>query len=356
VFVVTPKVYTESRLFEVDSGNISVIRFSYPSGGRQLIQTSSIPVAAMMVYLVNALLTSYRIARRHPFVLIHVHWVIPMGLVGECLGRAFGIPVLVHAMGSDIHTYAIRNRMLAALTRHVLRHADSTAAVSRDLEERMHMLAPGLPPVHVIPNGIDIEAFRTGDRRDARKKLELPEEATYLLFVGGLVPIKGIDLLKEALSPLLRERPDLRLIVAGDGPLRSDLESWAGRTAPGRIHLLGGIPHERMPTVYRAADVFILPSRNEGLPNALLEAMASGLPCVASPVGDVPRVIRHGRNGLLVRTRDASGLREQVQRVLDAPQEAASLATRALESVQAYSEEISFDRVIRLYETLGKYR
>ncbi|MBI4776231.1 MAG: glycosyltransferase [Deltaproteobacteria bacterium] len=356
VFVVTPKVYPESRLFEIDSGNIGVFRFPYPSGGRQLIQTSSVPVAAMVIYLANALLMSYRVARKHPFVLIHVHWVIPMGLVGECLSRALGIPMLVHAMGSDIHTYAIRNRILAALTRHVLRHTDAAAAVSRDLDDRMNALAPGLPPAHVIPNGIDVQAFRPGDRHDARKKLGLPVEATYLLFVGGLIPVKGIDLLQQALSPLLRERPDLRLIMAGDGPLRSEVETWAGRTAPGRVHLLGGVAHESMPTVYRAANVFILPSRNEGLPNALLEAMASGLPCVASPVGDIPRVIRHGGNGLLMGSQDASELRKQVLRVLDDRIEAAHLADRAFESVQAFSEQISFDRVVRLYETLGKRR
>ena len=354
VFVVTPRVYPESRLFELDSKNVSVFRFPYPSGGRQLIQTPSVPIAAMIVYLANALLTSYRIARKYPCTLIHVHWVIPMGLVGECLGRMLGIPVLVHAMGSDIHTYAVRNPALKLLTRQVLRHVDGTAAVSRDLAERMDRLAPGLPRVHVIPNGIDIETFRPGNRYDAREELGLPKESTYLLFVGGLIPVKGIAYLREALSPLLQDRPGLRLLLAGDGPLRPELESWARRTAPAQVHFLGGVPHERMPTVYRAADGFVLPSQNEGLPNALLEAMASGLPCVASPVGDIPRVIRHGRNGLLLQAQDALELRKQVLRMLDDPDEAASLASHAFESAQAFSEQVSFDRVIQLYETLGK--
>ena len=167
-------------------------------------------------------------------------------------------------MGSDIHTYAIRNPALKFLTRHVLRHADVTAAVSQDLAKRMNRLAPGLSGVHVIPNGIDIEAFRPGNRHHAREELGLAKESTYLLFVGGLIPVKGIAHLQEALSPLLRERPGLRLLVAGEGPLRTELESWAGRTAPGRVHLLGGVPHENMPTLYRAADGFLLPSQNEG--------------------------------------------------------------------------------------------
>jgi glycosyltransferase involved in cell wall biosynthesis len=111
------------------------------------------------------------------------------------------------------------------------------------------------------------------------------------LFVGRLVPVKGLDVLLDACAELARSGGRFRLCLVGDGPLRGSLEQRAGRLGlGGKVQFCGPRPHGQLPDWFRAADLFVLPSRSEGLPSVLLEATACGTPFVASRVGGIPEV------------------------------------------------------------------
>lgn len=173
---------------------------------------------------------------------------------------------------------------------------------------RSHRLDPAR--VHVVPNGVDASVFRPRPREETRAALDLPEGFLFVC-AGRIGRDKGIHHALNALA-LVRERlPDVRLLIVGDGPERGALERQAwdlGMT--GRVIFAGAQMPDRMPAYIAAADAFLFPTElNEALPLVLLQAMACGLPVVASRIGAIPEVVdRPGKNGLLVPPGDAQAL------------------------------------------------
>ncbi len=184
--------------------------------------------------------------------------------------------------------------------------------------------------VEVIVNGIDVERFAGGDGRAARERLGLRGEETLVGAVGTIREVKGQRVLLEAMVPLLRERPGLRLVLAGDRSSRyaAALVEAAREAGVGDRVLLPG-PVAGVPDLLAALDVFVLPSLSEGMSNALLEAMAAGRPIVATRVGGNAEALAGGKAGVLVPAGDAGALRAAIRELLEDPGRAAALATRA---------------------------
>lgn len=152
---------------------------------------------------------------------------------------------------------------------------------------------PDAPLLHVIHNGVSLTEL--GDRQALRRELQIPDGQFAVACVGRLVPVKRH---RDAIAAIPRCHASVTLHLIGDGPLRGELEAQASATAPGRV-----IFHGETTEVQRllaAFDAFLMPSESEGFPNALLEAMAAGLPCVATRAGGIPEILEDGRNGLLV--------------------------------------------------------
>jgi glycosyltransferase involved in cell wall biosynthesis len=193
--------------------------------------------------------------------------------------------------------------------------ADAFIANSQGLRDEL--VGAGFPAGRIlqIPNGVDVDRFRpASDVARTRRALQLPP-GPLVVFAGRLDPQKGLNTLIAAVEPLLRATPELRVLLLGDGPQRAALDAQIRDGGLGDRVLLGGLVEDVAPYL-RAADVFVLPSVGEGMPNALLEAMAAGLPCVASGIGGCTDVITDGRNGLLVPPQDSRALRQALARLL----------------------------------------
>jgi glycosyltransferase involved in cell wall biosynthesis len=163
--------------------------------------------------------------------------------------------------------------------------------------------------VTMIPLGLDLQALLTATAEPSRLRddLGIPSGHIVFGFVGRFVPIKDLVTLVHAFASVVAVVPNARLLMVGDGPMRAEIETAAERAGIAtRLHFSGWI--EDLVSVYGAMDVCVLPSLNEGTPVALIEAMASGKPVVATAVGGVPDVIDDGRTGLLVPARNASAL------------------------------------------------
>lgn len=181
----------------------------------------------------------------------------------------------------------------------------------------------------VIPNGIALERFGPDPARAARIREELGAAGAFVVgTVGRAAPEKDQALLVRAMAPLLR--PDVRLVLAGDGPSLPALrELVASLGVAGFVHLLGA--RTDVPDVLRALDLFVLTSRTEGLPLVIPEAMATGLPVVATRVGGVPDVIEEGATGHLVPSGDVDALRARIGALRDDPAARRALGARARE-------------------------
>jgi glycosyltransferase involved in cell wall biosynthesis len=188
--------------------------------------------------------------------------------------------------------------------------------------------------IHYIPNFIDPEIFhpaRPGEKDRLKDRLGYSEK-TLVLYAGRLVARKGIGYLLEAWRDVSPEFPDSRLLLLGDGPLRQSLEAASFRLGiAGTARFAGRV--DNVPEYLRAADLFVLPSLQEGLPNALLEAMASGAPVVATRIGGVTDVVEPDRTAILVEPGDPGKLAKGLGEMLGNPSFRIGLADAALQRI-----------------------
>ena len=254
-------------------------------------------------------------------------WAYPDGWAAVRLARRHGLPVVVLVHGSDVRRmdeFPARARG----TREALRSADGVIAVSADLAARVVALGAEPDRVATILDGVDRSLFHPGDRDAARRGVGFDDGRRHLLFIGNLLPVKGVDVLLQACQALAAQRDDWCLHLVGDGAERARLEAQAQSLGlSGRVRFHGSRAHAELPAWLRAADLFVLPSRSEGIPNVLLEASACGTPYVASDVGGIPEIASLGA-GILVPPEQPAALAEAIGRGLDAPPPAPATGPR----------------------------
>lgn len=231
--------------------------------------------------------------------IVFAPWAYPDGWAAARLARAHGLPVVIQVHGSDIRQLdAFASRQGG--TRQALQQADGIIAVSADLARRVVALGADPESVRVILDGVDKAVFHPGDRAASQRRLGLATHKRHLLFVGNLVEVKGIDVLLQACALLPDAAHDWHLQLVGEGPLQQQLMRMAAHLGiADRVSFHGSIPHDRLPDWFRAADLFVLPSRSEGVPNVLLEASACATPWIASDVGGIPEIAALGASRLV---------------------------------------------------------
>jgi glycosyltransferase involved in cell wall biosynthesis len=230
---------------------------------------------------------------------------------------------------------------------------ESVICVSEDLRQRC--LACGVPPDRcvLIENGIDtVEFSRQLSAEEARRRVGVTPGRLVIGAVGRLSAEKGFDVLIRSADQLMREGLDAELLIVGEGDEKSALRTLIAELGRAdRIRLLGYRSDTR--ELYQAMDVFALSSFREGLPNVLLEAMALEVPVVATRVAGIPRLIRHGQNGLLVEPGDGTGLADAIATLLRNPGQRTKLGRAGRQTIEAdYSFQTRMDRIRALYDRL----
>lgn len=285
---------------------------------------------------------------------LHAHWVVPSGAPAALVSVLTGTPLVVSLHGSDVFL-AERSRTAGWAARRTFRRASAVTACSRDLARRAEALGADPDDLHVIPYGADMTRFRPegdGDGRGVREALGLASDADVVLAVGRLVAKKGFVHLVDAVGTLTGESRDVHLVFAGSGGGESALRHQArAKDVRDRVHFLGSVARPRMPALYGEATVLAVPSVDacgnvDGLPNVLLEGLASGLPVVASRIAGIPDVVRHGENGLLAEPGDPEDLAGTLGRVLDDASLRDRLARTARRDVE---EELNWSAVTDRY-------
>ena len=226
--------------------------------------------------------------RKGGYNLIDAHFAYPDGHAAVRLGRWLGLPVTVTLRGTEVPQS--RNPRLVPKLREVFRDADKIIAVSDSLLKLALSLGLVEERGQVVGNGVDSQRFTPVPRQDARDRFHLPEIGKALITVGGLVERKGFHRVIACMPELLKFHPDLHYLVVGGASPEGDMsqalkDQAAALSVADRVHFLGPIPPDDLKWPLSAADVFVLSTSNEGWANVLLEAMACGLPVVATDVG-----------------------------------------------------------------------
>jgi glycosyltransferase involved in cell wall biosynthesis len=243
------------------------------------------------------------------------YWAHPDGEAAVGVARFLRVPGVVMVGGTDVLLLTEGRRRRDCILK-VLREADAVVTSSADLKAKLVDFGIGADKVHVNYRGLDISLFFPGNKEEARKSLGVPLDARILIWVGRMVPVKGLDVLVDACRRLFIRGPNFRLYLVGDGPLRKVLTLECRRRGLSEIvTFVGSQPHNQLPDWYRAADLTVLPSRSEGLPNVLRESLACGTPFVASRVGGIPEIAEEPAN-LLVPPNNPQSLAEAIRQKL----------------------------------------
>jgi glycosyltransferase involved in cell wall biosynthesis len=262
-------------------------------------------------------------------------------IAGRLAGKAARVPLIVSGIRVAEKRGSLRLWVDRATDRMVSRHL----CVSQDVAA-FSAARGGLPirKIQVIPNGVDASVFADAQPADLGQ-FGIPPGSRTVLFVGRLDPQKGPFVLMAAARELLPRHGDLQVLLVGDGPLGENLRKWiAKENFSDRIHLTGR--RSDVPSLMRAAEIFVLPSLWEGLPNVVLEAMAAGIPVVASRVEGISDLVSDDQTGLVVPPNSAPDLVEAINRLLADPQHASQMGHRAQQIVR---KEFAWGTVVESY-------
>ena len=292
------------------------------------------------------------------YELVHSHYWLSV-LAGERLASDWGVPHLAmfHTLGEvklrarpSEREPAERLEAERCLVRSVDRIVSATQQ-ERQLLRQVFRVDPRR--IAVIPLGVDLEQFQPRDREAARATIDFPAEERLLIAVGRIEPLKGFDILVRALAEMT-ERERVRLLVIGGderaAPELARLRAIAEEIGvTDRVHFPGSIPHERLAAYYNAADVVVIPSFSESFGLVALEAMASGVPVVASRVGGLTVTVADGRTGYLVPWRCPEPFAEKIDLLLSNDALRRALGAAGVESVKEYAWENVASALLDLY-------
>jgi glycosyltransferase involved in cell wall biosynthesis len=336
---VEPSILTRrlpgTQCFEI-VGGVPVYRLSVP--GPKPVASLTFTLAALPL-----------IKRLNPD-LIHAHELISPATTAIAAKMLLGIPVVatVHGSGRSSDVLRIKCRVLGKarlkiLCQEIAAFCVISAVIDRELAAEGVPIQKRIP----IPNGVDIERFTPLDlvlKKDLRSRLDLPVDAHIAIFVGRLAPEKRVDLLIGIWSSVRETIPQARLLIVGSGPEEAELRQRAN----GGILFLGS--QSDVTPYLQAADLFVLPSAAEGLSLALLEALACGLPVIATSVGGNPEVIHHKETGWLIPPDDPLALTEAMITLFEDEKLQSKLRENArAHAVQNYSLVKMADRLVDLY-------
>jgi len=253
---------------------------------------------------------AHRLWNRHHFHMVYGMFAFPDGWAASKLAETWKVPFVLKVHGSDIHQLGgdpvRRPHVIESL-----RRAARVVAVSDDLGRQVARLCPSAPVV-TVRNGVNQTLFHPGSEKEAKSDLGLFLDDPLVLFVGRLERVKGADLLPKIAAKV--KFPAI-WVIAGEGPLRSMLQ----KTMPKGTRFLGVCPPETLASWYRAVRMLVIPSRKEGIPNAMLEALASDRPVVAAQVGGIPEVLKCEKAGEGVVAENSSAFAEAIDKLFCHP-------------------------------------
>lgn len=278
-------------------------------------------VGTLFSPLTYALTVRRLIARAQlgPFDLIDAHFLFPDGAAAVLLARKLNLPVVLTARGSDVNVM-LKERMTGRWIRWAVKNCDAAIGVSAALGKELTELSGDDQKVFVFRNGVDKALFSERDRDASRRALNL--EGPVVLSVGNLIELKGHNLVIDAIA----RQDNVSLVIIGNGPEERQLRAQAARVGvESRVRFVSEITQSQLVDYYNAADVLVLASSNEGMPNVVLESMSCGTPVIATRVGGAAEILSHSKTGRLLDSREGTAIADAIADILAASPDRAAV-------------------------------
>jgi glycosyltransferase involved in cell wall biosynthesis len=327
---------------------------------KQGIEIIDVPSLVRRISPINdlkAFVALFRLIRKVSPHIVHTH-TSKAGILGRLAARMARVPIIIHTPHGHVfyghfgrflsRIFLQMEKMLGKLTHHQI------ALTPEERNDYLSLRVSKPDNTSVIHSGVDLEQFSKGAKQGTRKREELGIQASSLVigYVGWLIPIKGVTHLVSAMPRVIEQHPKSILVLVGKGDekgeeeikLQEEVESL-GLTD--KVLFLGWRPD--VAEIMGCFDIFVLPSLNEGMGRVLVEAMAAGLPIVASRAGGIPDLVRDGQNGLLVPPADASALAKAISDLLADKEKRKQMGEAGKEMCHPYSAEAMVEQIYTLY-------
>lgn len=342
-----------SGIFE----NVEVIRYRYAPKALQILVNNGGIVNNLKSYiwkwllvpsfLIGQYLEAHKILKNRKIDIIHAHWLIPQGLIAKNLARKFNIPFIVTSHGGDL--YGLRGQILNQVKSQVAQSADAMTVVSSAMEYYLNDLKVTPKHLEVIPMGIDLQERFTTNKHLKRKPNEL-------LFVGRLVPKKGVNFLIDAFSLLIKQYPEVKLKIVGFGPEESKLKAQTNQLNLNHaIEFVGALPQEELPKLYQTTSIFVAPfiradnGDQEGLPVALMEAIGCGCPVVVGQVDGIEDLLGDDIHDIAINPKNVNEINQAIINILENPEQALARSERIRNNTISF---IDWESVATRYASL----
>lgn len=341
VDLVTSSIDSEYHLEKIGEG-ISIHRLPIGKNKNNLHYQSQWEI---LKYAFRAYFFSLKLAKKESYDLSHAFFTVPCGFVAWLLKKKCKIPYIVSLRGSDVPGYSERFGFIyifiKPLVKVIWRKANAVVANSQGLKELALKTDPQ-QKISVIYNGIDVDQFQKSDEVGLRKDFKI-------LCVTRITARKGIKYLIEAMAQLRQKYSNIRLKIIGDGDEKENLINLTkSQDLEKFIEFTGLINHEKLPPYFNDSDLFVLPSLNEGMSNSMLEALASGLPLIATDTGGTRELLNDGINGFIVKIKNSQDLADKIEILI----KDAELRKRMGEESRKKAENMSWEKVAKQYYNL----
>lgn len=295
-------------------------------------------------FLLSQYFMTRKILNERKIDMIHAHWLIPQGWIAHSLSKQFNISFIVTSHGGDL--FGLQSNMLTKVKKRVAEDATAMTVVSHAMKDYLEQISIQPKILEVIPMGVDLKNRFT-------PKPDIQRHKNELLFVGRLVPKKGLNFLLDALAILVGTHPELLLKIIGFGPEEANLKEQVQQLKLEKnVKFLGALSQDKLPDQYRQATLFVAPfvradnGDQEGLPVALMEAIGCGCPAVVGHVAGIEDLLSEDIKHIAVNPHNKQELIAAISTALDEPTLAAERAVRIRKNALAL---IEWDSVASAY-------
>lgn len=349
--------------FKEKFGNINVFRFPYfypffqeiltTGSGILYSKDSILAKIQVLAFLFSEFAFLFSLLLTKKFDVIHSHWILPQGFFGVIAKYIFKVPLIVTIHGSDIFAF----KKLNFIKSFVLSKSTAVTANSTATQKEAREVCPSSNPL-LIPEGVDLKMFNVS-KKNLKWKRNINNDDKIILAVGRLIKWKGFNFLIKAMPKILEKFPKAKLVIVGSGPEEQSLRNLAKSVRLNKnIVFLENVSHDKLSVMYASSDIFVSPSitnelsgEKEALGIVIIEAIASGIPVVASDSGGIRDTVDGKSTGFLAKEKDSDDIAQKTIDLLSNAKIRNEIIRKGLKHVR---EKYSWDILAKKYSDLYK--